>query len=509
MIARAAFERLWMRGIAPTVFREILADCETPVSAFRKIDRGRHAFLLESVEGGEVWGRYSIMASDVRTVLSFRGGRARLRSGTRAATLRAKDPLAALREVLSALRAGSEGAPAFDEVPVPPPPFGGGAVGWMTYDAARHYAPVTRPPEDVGEPGLAEANFLLPDAWLVFDRLRSRIALVASTAQERLLDPRADAGAVWARAVKRLEVLEARLGSTAPPERRRARRDALHVGEFDVDDATFRERVARAQEYIKAGDVIQTVLSRRREGRWDGDPLDVYRALRLVNPSPYMFFLRAGGAVLAGSSPEALVRVSDGKLTTRPIAGTRPRGATPAEDEARAVELLRDEKEKAEHLMLVDLGRNDLGRVAKVGSVKVPDFMRVERYSHVMHLVSDVTAELADGKDALDAVASVFPAGTLSGAPKIRAMQIVSELEGRRRGAYGGMVGWFDLAGNADTCIAIRMVQMKRGAGGMRFSVQAGAGIVYDSDPAAEAAETVAKSRGVIRALELAAEGLP
>lgn len=494
---RGEFRSLWKAGAAPPVWREVLADCETPVSAFRKIDAGRNAFLLESVEGGEVWGRYSILAGDVRTVFRFKGGRGTLERDGHRETLRARDPLAALREVIGARAAAASDA---DSPAAPPPPFRGGAVGWMNYDAVRHYAPVERPA--AAGPGLAESVFLLPESWIVFDRLRSRAALVAETAS---LPRDADPDRVWHDAAARLDALERRLAGPMPPPRARA--DGLppfSVGPFDLSDRAYMAKVERAKEYIRAGDVIQVVLSRKREGSWPGDPLDVYRALRLVNPSPYMFYLRAGAAVLAGSSPEALVRVDQGRLTTRPIAGTRPRSGDPAEDARRAEELKGDEKERAEHLMLVDLGRNDLGRVARIGSVAVPDFMRIERYSHVMHLVSDVTAELAPGKDAFDAVASVFPAGTLSGAPKIRAMQIVAELEGARRGPYGGLVGWFDAAGNADTCIGIRMVAMHKG----RFRVQAGAGIVYDSDPAAEARETEAKAAGTLRALEMAAGGL-
>ncbi len=529
---RAEFRRLWRAGGAPPVWRETLADCETPVSAFRKIDtapggEGGDAFLLESVEGGEVWGRHSILGASIgAAVVATDGGAAIVEKG-RVRPLRASDPLGALREALrprsrSATTAGDPLARDLAAV-APPPPFRGGAVGWLAYDAVRHYARVEMPPWRRGERsagGSTEGCFLLPDAWMVFDRLRSRIALVADTSFHAA---DSDPDEVWDRAARRLSRMEAAL--RRPLRTRGAGPRRLSLSPFDVDDPAFGRMVERAQEYVRAGDVIQVVLSRRRLGRFDGDPLDVYRALRLVNPSPYMFLLRAGGTLLAGSSPEALVRVdAGGRLVTRPIAGTRPRGTTPEEDARREAELLADEKERAEHLMLVDLGRNDLGRVARAGSVRVPSFMRVERYSHVMHLVSDVTGELRGDRDPFDAVASVFPAGTLSGAPKVRAMQIVSELEARRRGVYGGLVGWFGLDGRADTCIAIRTVELtvppgarartppgSRGpaaGGGWRFRVQAGAGIVFDSDPAAEAAETRAKAEGVLAALDLAARGL-
>ena len=495
---------MWKAGASPPVWREVLADCETPLSAFRKIQKGSASFLLESVEGGEVWGRYSILAGDVRGELRFANGTGRM-TGSRSMAITAREPLGALRETFGALRAA---APSMrDALPfAPPPPFRGGAVGWLAYDAVRHYARVPMPAARDGDADV-DAVFLFPETWLVFDRLKSRIALVADTDWMRLAG--ATAADAWREAATRLDALEAQL---ARPLKTSAVRPArLSIGGFDVSDDEFARRVERSQEYIRAGDVIQVVLSRRREGTFAGDPLDVYRALRLVNPSPYMFHLRSGRTVFAGSSPEALVRVQNGTLTTRPIAGTRPRGRTPDEDAGLASELLADEKERAEHLMLVDLGRNDLGRVAEVGSVRVPSFMRLEKYSHVMHLVSDVEARLAAGKDAFDAVASVFPAGTLSGAPKVRAMQIVSELEGRRRGAYGGLVGWFDRDGNADTCIAIRTVEMQEAAKGgapARFRVQAGAGVVYDSNPVSEARETAAKAEGVLQSLSLAARGL-
>ena len=501
---RREFAALWKAGASPSVWREVLADCETALSAFRKVATGKNRFLLESVEGGEVWGRYSIFAGDVRGELRFANGAATM-TGTRVMTLSATEPLGALREAFAAIRAvapTSEAAKPF----APPPPFRGGAIGWLAYDAVRHYARVELPTARKGD-AEADAVFLFPETWLVFDRLRSRIALVADTDWMRF--EKRSAADAWSEATKRLDDLEKRLARPLRAERPSPAK--LAVGAFDVTDAAFAQNVERCQEYIRSGDVIQVVLSRRREGTFAGDPLDVYRALRLVNPSPYMFHLRAGKTIFAGSSPEALVRVQNGKLTTRPIAGTRQRGRNPAEDAGLGEELLRDEKERAEHLMLVDLGRNDLGRVAAVGSVRVPSFMRLERYSHVMHLVSDVEATLAPGKDAFDAVASVFPAGTLSGAPKIRAMQIVSELEGRRRGSYGGLVGWFDREGNADTCIAIRTVEMNEpanGKGPTRFRVQAGAGIVYDSIPLSEARETAAKAEGVLQSLALASRGL-
>jgi len=375
------------------------------------------------------------------------------------------------------------------------PRFVGGAVGYLSYETVSEFERLPAP--KVAEAG-PTACFMLTDTMIVFDNVRHTMKIVAAARPGAFASPKA----AYQDAVRRIMAIEERLMT---PVDLRPRITGAQPGlESNVSPEQFRDMVRRARDYISAGDIIQAVLSQRFSGELPADPVTLYRALRLVNPSPYTFYLKTGDRLLVGSSPEVMVRLTGDRAELRPIAGTRPRGATEQEDRALADELLSDEKERAEHVMLVDLGRNDLGRVAASGSVQVKDFMTIERYSHVMHIVSTVQATLAEGRDAFDLIRATFPAGTLSGAPKIRAMEIIHELEPQPRGAYGGAVGYIGYDGNMDLAITIRTLEIE----GHRVAVQAGAGIVYDSDPEKEYQETCHKARGMVRALELAARGL-
>lgn len=473
------------------VCRELLADLLTPVSAFLKVaGNADRAFLFESVAGGEHLARYSFLGKDPFLVLRSSAGRTIREQGGRTEEL-AEPFLDALRGALARHRAPR--APGL-------PRFAGGAVGFLGYDTAAWFEP-TLARARAAHPKPAEegddAAFMLFDTVLAFDHVRHRILLIANAAVE----PGCDLEARYDLALARIRFLEAEIGrrlSEPPP--------AAGGGvtfRSNTTRAAFESAVRRAKDHITAGDVFQVVLSQRFEARIRSDPFSVYRALRYVNPSPYMYFIRLGGVSIVGSSPEMLVRVEDRQVETHPIAGTRPRGATAEADAALAAELRADEKERAEHVMLVDLGRNDVGRVSAYGSVRVPRYMALERYSHVMHLVSRVVGELADGRDRIDALAACFPAGTVSGAPKIRAMEIIDELEPTRRGIYAGAVGYLDFAGHLDCCITIRTIVIRGG----RAWVQAGAGIVADSDPAAEYEETRAKASALFGALRMAESG--
>jgi anthranilate synthase component 1 len=474
-----AYERLSAAGELVPVFRELPGDLRTPVSAFLSLaGRSERAFLLESVLGGERLARYSFLGRDPVAVLEARGDGVTTRDdgGSRAET---GGLLPALRGLLSPERA----------VHVPGlPRFTGGAVGYLNYDAARLFE---RLPDRHGAQRGHLASFAVYRSLVAFDHVQQRLVLMA------LAEP--GSRTAYERALGVLDALEEDLAweRRSPPSRRGGSPQPGRLG----DGAAFREAVIRAKEHIAAGDVFQVVLSRQHVVDCDLDPFTVYRALRTVNPSPYMYFVRDGEAAVAGASPEMLVRVEGRQVETRPIAGTRARAAD-ADDAALVRELLADEKERAEHVMLVDLGRNDLGRVCRFGSVTVPELMKTERYSHVLHIVSSVVGELAEGKDALDALLACFPAGTLSGAPKIRAMQIIDALEPVSRGLYGGALGYVDLAGNLDFCIAIRSIRFEGG----RATLQAGAGIVADSDPEAEERETDAKAAALFEALHLAGD---
>ncbi len=470
------------------VYREIFADLDTPVSAFLKLDDGGDAFLLESVQGGENWARYSFLGTAPRKVLCSKG--TRFASGAPGESLRwdpCEDPLQRARQELASLRV----------VSIPElPRFAGGLVGFLGYDVVRS---IERLPEntedDLRQPDL---YLMLADTLVVFDNISQTMKVVSHA----LLDEGRDLRRAYHAACERIDAIIARLSRPLPREEL-PEVSGAPVVKSNFEQGAYERIVDRAKEYIRAGDVIQVVLAQRFECALRSRPFDIYRCLRALNPSPYMFFLRTGERVVLGASPEVMARLEGREVTVRPIAGTRPRGTGEKEDRSMASELCADPKEIAEHIMLVDLGRNDVGRVAEVGSVAVTEKMIVERYSHVMHLVSNVRGILREGLDAFDTFRATFPAGTLSGAPKVRAMEIIEELEPVRRGVYGGAVGYFDFAGNMDTCIAIRTMVIEGG----RIYGQAGAGIVADSSPELEHAECVNKSRALFQAVKLA-EGM-
>jgi anthranilate synthase component I len=489
-----AFTELARRGTFVPVCKEIMADLLTPVSAFLKVaEHSDYAFLLESVEGGERVARYSFLGKDPFLVIRARDGRTRV---DRAGVTTESDE--SFVGTLRTLMAGFS-SPFVADLPR----FTGGAVGYLGYETAAWFEPAlqkiwgsTAPPP--GPAGEDPACFMLFDTILAFDHAKHRILLIANAR----ITPDENLEALYQFACARIEFLERELerGLSQP-----ARPDPAPVAiSANFSRQRFEEGVGAIQQRIGAGDIYQAVLSQRFEARVGADPFSVYRALRHVNPSPYMFFLRMGSQAIVGSSPEMLVRVEGRRVETHPIAGTRPRGRSEEEDVRLAEELKRNEKERAEHVMLVDLGRNDIGRVSEYGSVRVPQFMALERYSHVMHLVSSVEARLAEDRDRLDALAACFPAGTVSGAPKIRAMEIVAELERDPRGIYAGAVGYLDFAGNLDFCIAIRTITMRNGLA----VLQAGAGVVAESHPAAEFEETRNKVQALVEALEIAERGL-
>jgi anthranilate synthase component 1 len=477
------------------VFAELPADLDTPLSAYLRLRPGPYSFLLESVEGGEVWARYSFLGTDPLMVLTAKDDRVTLRRGNaKPQRLPDGDPLEALRGLLGEFR----------PVAVPGlPRFQGGAVGYLAYDMVRHMERLPRTTRD--DLGLPDAVFMLSDTLLVFDNLRHRLLVIANAHVDKQ-DPAALDRAYDDAAVRIGMTLAklARPARAAVAPALTAPGPLIALGEegftSTMDEAQFSDAVRRAKEYIAAGDAYQIVLSRRLDCRLDADPFTVYRALRTINPSPYLFYLRLGKTTIVGSSPEVLVRVEGDRVEERPIAGTHPRGATEAQDLAIEETMKGDPKERAEHVMLVDLGRNDVGRVAELGSVKVTEFMGTERYSHVMHLVSHVVGKLKSGCDAFDVLRATFPAGTVSGAPKIRAMEIIDEIEPTQRGPYAGAVGYVSYSGNLDSCITIRTIVCH----GRKASIQVGAGIVADSDPKTEWLETGSKARGLVLAIRMA-----
>jgi anthranilate synthase component 1 len=470
---------------------DMMADLETPVSVYARLRALGSPFLFESVTGGERIGRYSFCgAAPAMTVTAWEDRTEIIhRDGKKETIPTPKDPLTLVKKELSGLRVAK--VPGL-------PPFVGGMVGMVSYEYIHRVEPtVPQPAKDpAGTPIL---HFMLVDRVVAFDNASQKLRLIVNA---RVSSP-AQADAAWEAARKELEAL--RTVVTGPRAAIAAELPAsadFAKGQANVDQAGFEAAVLKIQDYIRAGDCVQVVLSRRTDVPFKGDPLDLYRVLRHVNPSPYMFVMETGrGFDVVGASPEVNVRLTGRRCEIRPIAGTRPRGADEAADRRLEVELLADPKERSEHLMLVDLARNDLGRVCVPGSVKVPDYAIVERYSHVMHIVSQVEGELASEKDAFDLFRATFPAGTLSGAPKVRAMQIISEFEGERRGIYGGAVGYFGFDGGHDSCIVIRTASLRNGVA----SIQAGAGIVADSIPNLEFEETINKSKSVLRALGLAA----
>ena len=472
------------------VTREILADLETPVSTYLKLARGPYSYLFESVQGGEKWGRYSMIGLPCRTVLKVRGFDVSVETdGTVVESLRCEDPLVFIENFQRR----------YNNIELPDlPRFSGGLVGYFGYDTVRYVEPRLRdtaPPDELGVPDIL---LMVSDEVVVFDNLAGKIILVVH----------ADAGdsEAFARAEARLDEIEARL-HRAPPDL-----PPINLGDGGVPESAFvsslgqagyEAAVERIKAYTQAGDVMQVVPSQRLTLPFPAEPINLYRALRNLNPSPYLFYLDLGDFHIAGSSPEILARVEHGEVTVRPIAGTRRRGHTEAEDRAMEPEMLADPKEIAEHLMLIDLGRNDVGRVSRIGSVKVTEKMVVERFSHVMHITSNVTGEVKPGISAIDVLRATLPAGTLSGAPKIRAMEIIDELEPVKRGVYGGAVGYIGWNGNMDTAIAIRTAVIKDD----KLYVQAGGGIVADSVPALEWKETMNKARAIFRAAAMVLPG--
>lgn len=456
------------------VYREILADFETPVAAYLKL-AATPSFLLESVVGGEKWARYSFIGTGIRKVFSGTGGDP---FGEAQAELRRYRPVAV------------EGLPSFT----------GGLVGYYGYDTVRS---IERLPDGNHQGlGLPDRFLMLADTLVIFDNFAQKIKVVANAFTEGV-----SADDAYGAACEKIDSIIEKLRRPLPARNNAANSGQGVSGEFTSnfpDKEAFKAIVRRSKEYIRAGDIFQVVLSQRFGTPVSCDPFDIYRALRVINPSPYMYYINTGDAVLAGSSPEILVRLEDGEIELRPIAGTRRRGKSDEEDKALEAEMKADPKECAEHIMLVDLGRNDVGRVAEPGTVRVTDLMAVERYSHVMHMVSSVAGKLRGGLNAFDVIRASFPAGTLSGAPKVRAMEVIEELEPTRRGTYGGSVGYIGFSGSMDMCITIRTILIKDG---MAY-VQAGAGIVADSDPEMEYAETVNKAAGMFKAVAMARAGL-
>ena len=484
--------RVAMRQKLRPVMRELPADVETPISIYLKLRGLGPSFLLESVEGGEHLARYSMIGTQPWAILRSWRDRVVLEEAGRWQESALEDD-----DVLDILRAH---LPMYETIPQEGlPRFTGGAIGYMGYDLVRSFERLpARAPDTLGLP---EAVFLLCDRLVIYDHVKHRLLVVAHARSSEGGEgsPREAEAAI--------EEMVARLRRPLPtlvetPKRGASTEPADFDSSFPRQD--YEAAVHKAKEYIASGDIFQVVLSRRMHRCTKAQPFDIYRALRRINPSPYMFYLELpDGLRLIGSSPEVLVRLDHGFVETRPLAGTRPRSATPVEDKALAEELLADPKERAEHVMLVDLARNDLGRVCRFGTVSTPTIMEVERYSHVMHIVSDVQGELSPSRDAFDVLRACFPAGTVSGAPKVRAMEIIEELEPERRGPYAGAVGYFGFSGNMDTCITIRTLVMQ----GDRVFLQAGAGIVADSDPSREYEESNNKLRALAQALTLAERG--
>ncbi len=484
------FKELSKKGNLIPVYQEILADLETPVSAFKKLNGSAQSFLLESIEGGEKWGRYSFLGTEPSLIFSCKGNSVSIRkNGEIIESENSSDPIEKLREIMKE----------YSPVDIPElPRFYGGAVGFLSYDMVRF---IEKLPElKADDLNVYDAYFIVTDNIIIFDNVKNTIKVVANV----FLDEFPTLEDAYADATHRINRIVNRLSKP------------LEIGQIQPDDSIplfvnsnflkkdFIDAVSKCKKYITEGEVIQVVLSQRFEVDSKIDPFDVYRALRTINPSPYMFYLQFDDTILVGSSPEVLVRLEDDRVALRPIAGTRPRGKNADEDRELMEDLLKDPKELAEHIMLVDLGRNDLGRISEFGSVNVRDLMCIEKYSHVMHIVSDIEGKLLPEKDCFDVLKAAFPAGTLSGAPKIRAMEIIEELEPCKRGPYGGSVGYFSFAGNMDMCITIRTLLMTGG----KIYLQAGAGIVYDSVPEKEYLETQQKAKGMLKALEMARQNM-
>jgi anthranilate synthase component 1 len=484
------FLELAGEGSVVPVVKRVMADLQTPVAAYLKIERlSPYSFLLESVEGGEKVARYSFLGFDPEIIVRSRANKVTIERGS--AREESDEPMLAVLRRLS----GKQIPVRFADLP----PFVSGAVGYLSYDAVRWFEKI--PDAHSDDIGIDDAVMMFFSRLLVFDHVRHQIHVIANVFTDGKTEGLEDD---YQKAIADIEAMEARLEDPIEPLPRRPSSAKRRV-RSNMTKERYEQAVTAAKEYIAAGDIFQAVLSQRFEVGLTAHPFEVYRALRVVNPSPYMFFLKIDGQSIIGASPEMLVRATGRRIEYRPIAGTRPRGATETEDLLLGEEMRADEKEVAEHVMLVDLGRNDLGRVADYGSVDVTDLMIIERYSHVMHLASAIKARLKAGMDRFDAVAATFPAGTVTGAPKIRAMEIIDELEPTRRGVYAGAVMYLDYSGNLDSCIAIRTILTKDG----KAYFQAGAGIVADSVPESEYVETVNKARAMLQAIEMAEETQP
>ena len=470
------------------VYRCLLSDSLTPVSAFHKLDEGGCACLFESVVGGEKVGRHSFLTVSPFRRLRAWGSRVQIFTDQGCEEFESENPLLELRSQLQQFRVAQ-----LPELP----PFAGGAIGYAGYDVVRYFEHLPEAPEDDRQ--LPDLSFDFYDQVIVFDHVSKTITVIVMA---RLDDATRTPTEAYEQAQQRLDQLVDRLSASTdelPCSDISVSSDLTITGESNFTEEGFQDAVDQCVEFIRAGDIFQVVVSQRWGVTVKSRPFEIYRSLRVVNPSPFMFFLRTDEVTLVGSSPEIMCRVVDRKVTVRPLAGTRPRGSNDEQDQQLSEELLADPKERAEHVMLVDLGRNDVGRVAQYGTVELSDVMEIERYSHVMHITSNVTGELQEGKDAFDALAACLPAGTVSGAPKVRAMEIIDQLEPHRRGPYAGAVGYVDYAGNMDTCIALRTLVIQD----ERVYVQAGAGIVADSVAASEYQETVNKARGLLQAIEI------
>jgi len=475
------------------VYKEILADLDTPVSAYMKISGGSFSFLLESVEGGEKWARYCFLGCDPTIIVSAKGNSITVceNGQSRSRTIKSDNPLEGIKEIMSRYRPVIT-----DDLPR----FAGGAVGFIGYDMVRYYEGL--PQETVDDLDVPDSLFVITDTLLIFDNVSHTIKVVSNAFVEN-----DDLDALYQSTVEKIEGLIEKLRAPVPSHMQNngsGNQDEPAKIKSNISESKFKEAVLKIKDYIHAGDAIQVVLSQRLEFQIKQDPFNIYRALRKINPSPYMYYLKLDDLCIVGSSPEVLVRMEGDKIELRPIAGTRWRGKTEEEDLELEKELLSDEKELAEHIMLVDLGRNDLGRVAKINSVEVNEQFSIERYSHVMHIVSNVRAILKEGLDCFDVLRATFPAGTVSGAPKVRAMEIIEELEPTRRGLYAGAVGYISFTGNMDTAIAIRTLLIKD----KTAYLGVGAGIVADSVPEREFEETMNKGKALLKAIETAERGL-
>lgn len=487
MLTEEQFKQLKDEGYTHIPFqREVLADFDTPLSTYCKLARQPFTYLFESVQGGEKWGRYSIIGLPNSTRLEVHEKTIRiLKSDTVVEEWESEDPLADIKAFHEKFR-----MPSFEAMPK----FTGGLVGYFGYDTVRYIEPTLAAGRKSREYEIPDICLMVSDEVVVFDNLSGRLFIVIYVDVTQ--------GGNRETGIRRLNELAKQLKAPIPSRPALSLKEEANEVNFEsaFGQTGYENAVEKSREYILAGDVFQVVISQRLSAHFKGDPIDLYRALRTLNPSPYMYFLDFGTYCIVGASPEILVRSEDGVVTVRPLAGTRPRGETEEEDQRLEVELLADEKERAEHIMLVDLGRNDIGRVSKLGTVRVNDIMQIERYSHVMHIVSNVTGELLEGKDAIDVLRATLPAGTVSGAPKIRAMEIIDELEPHERGIYSGAVGYIGWNGNLDTAIAIRTAVLI----GDRVYVQAGAGLVADSVPNTEWQESMAKARAILRAVAIA-----